>query len=43
MWAMEEYAIIFRSWVWFSPPHPPTNTDIRAISIKRSVLMDDEI
>lgn len=23
MWAIEEYARIFRSWVWFSPPHPP--------------------
>lgn len=23
MCAMDEYAIIFRSCVWFSPPHPP--------------------
>jgi len=27
MWAIDEYAIIFRSWVWFSPPQPPTMID----------------
>lgn len=43
MWAMEEYAMIFRSWVWFSPPQPPTRTDVRAISIRRLVLIDGEI
>lgn len=25
--AIEEYARIFRSCVWFRPPHPPTITD----------------
>jgi len=28
MCAIEEYARIFRSCVWFSPPHPPTRADI---------------
>lgn len=28
IWAIEEYARILRSWVWFSPPQPPTNVDI---------------
>lgn len=27
MWAIDEYAIIFRSWVWFSPPQPPIMID----------------
>lgn len=27
MWAIDEYAIIFRSWVWFSPPQPPIIID----------------
>lgn len=27
MWAIDEYAIIFRNWVWFSPPQPPTMID----------------
>lgn len=30
MWAIDEYAIIFRIWVWFSPPHAPTKIDVVA-------------
>lgn len=26
-WAMDEYARIFRSWVWFRPPQPPISVD----------------
>lgn len=26
-WAIDEYAIILRNWVWLSPPHPPTIMD----------------
>lgn len=26
-WEIEEYAMIFRSCVWFSPPRPPIITD----------------
>lgn len=38
--AMEEYAKIFRSCVWFNPPHPPTSVEARAntTSIVWSVL-----
>lgn len=43
MWAIEEYARIFRSWVWFSPPQPPTSTDVAAIVTSRFGLMDGEI
>lgn len=27
MWAIDEYAMIFRVWVWLSPPQAPTKTD----------------
>lgn len=27
MWAIDEYAIIFRVCVWFSPPQAPMRTD----------------
>lgn len=27
-WAMEEYARILRSCVWFSPPQPPTRVEV---------------
>lgn len=37
-WAMDEYAKIFRSWVWFSPPHPPTKVDVSPRKIKKSAL-----
>lgn len=34
MCAIEEYAMIFRSWVWFRPPHPPIAIDrVAAINI----------
>ena len=38
-WAIEEYARIFRSWVWFNPPHPPIRVDIRPSKIKRVELV----
>lgn len=43
MCAIDEYAMIFRSWVWFSPPQPPTRIDSMAITIIMLGLMDDEI
>ena len=43
MWAIEEYAIIFRSRVWLSPPQPPTITDMMAIVRSRLGLMVGEI
>lgn len=27
-WAIEEYAMIFRSCVWFRPPQPPTRIEV---------------
>lgn len=39
MWAIEEYAMILRSWVWFSPPQPPIATDISDIIKSRSILI----
>lgn len=30
MWAIDEYAMIFRVCVWFSPPHAPIKMDIIA-------------
>lgn len=35
MWAIEEYAIIFRVCVWFSPPQAPMKID----EIARMVVM----
>lgn len=32
-WAIEEYAKIFRSCVWFSPPQPPIRVDVRPSNI----------
>lgn len=32
--AIEEYARIFRSCVWFRPPHPPTKVDARPSIIR---------
>ena len=32
MWEIDENARIFRSCVWFNPPHPPMAIDSRAIS-----------
>lgn len=30
MWAIDEYAMIFRVCVWFSPPHAPVKIDVIA-------------
>lgn len=38
-WAMEEYARIFRSCVWLSPPQPPIRVDARPSIIKRVGLL----
>lgn len=38
-WAIEEYARILRSWVWLSPPQPPTRVDRRPSVISREELM----
>lgn len=27
IWAIDEYAIIFRVWVWFNPPQAPVKID----------------
>lgn len=35
MWAIDEYAIIFRVCVWFRPPQAPMKTD----AIARIVVM----
>lgn len=32
MWEIDENARIFRSCVWFSPPHPPMAIDSKAIN-----------
>lgn len=39
MWATDEYAIILRSWVWFSPPQPPIAIDISDMVRRRFILM----
>lgn len=38
-WAIEEYARILRSWVWLSPPQPPTSVDRRPIATSREELI----
>lgn len=43
MWAIDEYARIFRSCVWFSPPHPPMKIDAMAIGRSRLGSMVGEI
>lgn len=43
MWAIEEYARIFRSWVWFSPPQPPIRMDRMDIVSRMSGLIECEI
>lgn len=40
MWAIEEYARIFRSWVWLSPPHPPIMIDSMEIESNKSRLIE---
>lgn len=39
MWAIDEYAIILRNWVWFSPPQPPIAMDISDIVRRRFILI----
>lgn len=39
MWAIEEYAMIFRSWVWFSPPQPPMRIESAAMVVSIFVLI----
>lgn len=36
-WVIDEKAIILRSWVWLSPPHPPSVVDSSPI-IRRAVV-----
>lgn len=38
MWAMDEYAIIFRVWVWLSPPQAPMKMERMAMRVVRFVL-----
>lgn len=38
-WAIEEYARIFRSCVWFRPPQPPIRVDETPKIIKRVGLL----
>lgn len=40
---MDEYAIIFRSWVWLSPPQPPIAMDNIDMVRSRSRLIVGEI
>lgn len=39
-WAIDENAMIFRSWVWFSPPHPPIIMDASPSITIRNVFID---
>lgn len=43
IWAIEEYARIFRNWVWLSPPHPPIIIDNIEIVRRMSRLIEGEI
>lgn len=43
IWAIDEYAMILRSWVWFNPPQPPIAIDISDMIRRRSILMRGEI
>lgn len=40
MWAIDEYARIFRSWVWFRPPHPPIMMERRPMRVNSEVLRE---
>lgn len=33
MWEIDEYAMIFRVWVWFNPPQAPMKIDRIAIIV----------
>lgn len=39
MWAIDEYAMILRSWVWFNPPQPPIAMDINDMIRRRFILI----
>lgn len=43
IWAIEEYARIFCSRVWLSPPHPPIRTGMIALVSGKLGLMAGEI
>lgn len=43
IWAIDEYARIFRSWVWLRPPQPPSRIDMRAEEMIKGWLMVGEI
>lgn len=43
MWAIDEYASIFRRCVWFSPPHPPNSVDKMLKVISTCILSEGEI
>ena len=43
MWAIDEYARIFRSCVWLRPPQPPARTDIIAMVTNKFGFIDGEI
>lgn len=43
IWAIEEYARIFRSWVWLSPPQPPIRMDRMDMMSRIFRLMECEI
>lgn len=43
IWAIDEYAMIFRNWVWLRPPQPPTRIDVSATSVVIFVSSDAAI
>ena len=43
IWAIEEYARIFRNCVWFRPPHPPNNVESSAELMINGWLIVGEI
>lgn len=42
-WAIEDDAMIFRSWVWFSPYHPPVRADVSPSANINGVFRDWEV
>lgn len=43
IWATDEYARIFRSWVWLSPPQPPSIIDRAPINSMSVEFMEGAI
>lgn len=43
MWAIDEYAKIFRSCVWFNPPHPPKRVEVMLRIISKDIFNEGEI